>query len=60
MPQRELPGSPVVEAVWQQACEDRLGVALIQPGSFRYQRMKAAVMHEKAGLQQGWNRVSES
>ncbi len=40
MPQRELPGSPVVEAVWQQACEDRLGVALIQPGSFRYQRMK--------------------
>lgn len=39
-PQRGLPGNPVVEAVWRGACEDRLRVALIQPGSIRYQPMK--------------------
>lgn len=57
----------MLEAVLSKTDEDHLRVALIQPGSSRYEQMKAAAFSvrkmnkqtdiPKEKLQQGWNRV---
>lgn len=46
-----------LQAILPETDEDHLGVALIQPGSFRYEQMRWQIFSRKC-LQQGWNRVT--